>query len=239
MTASTPAWKAVYESERAERYDDFIEAAAMNYRGALDAVITMAGRTPRPVRRILELGAGTGLLTELALRRFGEAEAVAVDGSEKMLARAAARLLPFADRARVRLSSFEQLDGSDLGEFDLVLSSFALHHMDHGRLRALLARLRGALRPGGQLVIADYVLSRSARLQGWYEETWVEHRLGRGGFSAEDKARMMREHEATKAAEGDNPAALADLLAWTCAAGFVDVDCHWKHYCYAVYGGLR
>jgi tRNA (cmo5U34)-methyltransferase len=236
-TEAAPRWKAVYESERASLYDAFIDKAAMNYQGALDAVLTMAGRTPRAVRRILDLGAGTGRLTALALERFPRASVLAVDGSAAMLDRARARLAPFGGRAAFACKPFEELLDSLDGRYDLALSSFALHHLEHGAMRALLRRLHEALAPGGQLVVADYVLSRSSRLQGWYEETWVEHRLS-SEASGKTKEQMLAEHEATKAAEGDNPAPLEDLIRWTEEAGFRDAGCHWRYYCYAVYGGL-
>ena len=234
-----PKWKTVYESERAGLYDAFIFSAAMNYQGSLDAVLQMAARTPRPVRRVLDLGAGTGILTEQVLRRFPEASALAVDGSAAMLEQASKRLTPYKDRVTLDCRSFESLDSSLDGRYDLIVSSFALHHMDHQAMRELLRRLHSVLEPGGQLVVADYVLTASPRLQGWYEETWVEHRLNQSPASGKTKSQMMREHEATKAAEGDNPALLADLVAWTREAGFVDADCHWKYYCYAVYGGVK
>lgn len=232
-----PRWKTVYESERAKLYDAFIDKAAMNYGGALDAVTQMALRTPRPVRRILDLGAGTGRLTARMLERFPQASATAVDGSSAMLERAERRLSRYGGRARFERRSFESLLDGVEDEYDLVVSSFALHHLAHESVPRLLFALRRALRTDGQLVIADYVLAGSTRLQGWYEETWVEHRLA-GERSRKSKEQMMREHEATKAAEGDNPARLSHLLAWTEAAGFRDVGCHWRYYCYAVYGGL-
>lgn len=234
---AAPRWKAVYESDRAELYDAFIDAAAMNYSGVLDAVVQMALRTPRPVRRVLDLGAGTGRLTARVLERFPRANAVALDGSAAMLERAARRLSPYADRVGFERRPFEAIRGGFDECYDLIVSSFALHHMDHAAMPRLLRSLRRALRPGGQLVVADYVLTRSPRLQGWYEETWVEHRLA-GESGGKTKEQMLREHEATKAAEGDNPALLTDLLGWAEAAGFRDVGCHWQYYCYAVYGGL-
>lgn len=241
MTTLTdaPGWKTVYESERARQYDAFIEAAAMNYRGALEAVLTMAARTPRPVRRVLDLGAGTGRLTALALERFPEAGAAAMDGSQAMLEQARARLSRYAGRVSFHCRSFESLLDGVEGSYDLIVSSFALHHLDHADMRRLLRRLRAALLPEGQLVVADYVLTPSARLQGWYEETWVEHRLAaQEDRSPAAKRRMLAEHQRTKEAEGDNPALLEDLLLWTREAGFRDAGCHWRYYCYAVYGGL-
>ncbi len=112
--------------------------------------------------------------------------------------------------------------------------------MRHDGLRRTFAEMRRRLVPGGQVLIADYVLTPHAVLQRRYEDIWVDTRISnvREALGKTlDKVEVWRDHEATKAAEGDNPARLDDELAWLREAGFADVDCHWKHFCYAVFGG--
>lgn len=242
VDAPARRWAEAYSAGRAEVYDDFIRLGAMNYDGTLRALVEMTQPPGDAPLAVLELGTGTGLLTEMVLDRFPEATLLGVDGSPQMLSRASARLAPCAGRVRLEARSFEDFlrDGPAAQSLDLIVSSFALHHMDHAALRAAFLRLRRSLRPGGRLVIADYVLTPHAELQRRYEDIWVATRvenarrhLGR----ALDFHAVRREHEATKAAEGDNPAPLPELLHWLGEAGFSAVECHWKHFCYAVYGG--
>ncbi len=76
-------------------------------------------------RRILELGCGTGLLTEGVSNRFAESEVIAVDNAEEMLR--VAKLRCVAPQIRWHLADVRSLD---LGEqFDSVFSSSALHWM--------------------------------------------------------------------------------------------------------------
>lgn len=234
-------WRDAYREARAGEYDRFIELAAMNYRGALEAVLEAASWSPP--RRVLELGAGTGTLTRLLLERFPEARMTALDGSAEMLEKAADKLRPYGSRATLERATFERLleEGAG-GPFDLIVSSFALHHMRHEDMPRLLGRLHAALAPGGRLVVADYVLTPYPELQGRYEGVWVDWRRAnmKAAFGVEQSREdAFAEHEATKRAEGDNPAQLLDLLAWMRDAGFQETGCHWKYYCYAVYGGLR
>jgi ubiquinone/menaquinone biosynthesis C-methylase UbiE len=104
-------------------------------------------------QRVLEIGSGTGNLTLRAKRSHPSAELVGVDPDPLALARARRKLhgesgirfdhgyaqrLPYADR-----------------EFDRVLSSLMLHHLDSDAKAATLAEVFRALRPGGRLHLVD------------------------------------------------------------------------------------
>lgn len=236
-------WKEAYCEARAKDYDQFIRLGAMNYDGTLDAVLDMVLAPADAPLAVLELGTGTGLLSERLLRRFPKALLTGVDGSPEMLARARARLARFDGRAALLCRSFEEFAALAFEgmRFDLVVSSFSLHHMRHDLLRGAYSEMFRRLSPGGQVLLADYVLTPHAVLQERYEDLWVAARV-RNVREALGKtldfAEVRRDHERTKAAEGDNPARLDDHLAWLRDAGFESVDCHWKHFCYAVYGGL-
>jgi SAM-dependent methyltransferase len=109
-----------------------------------------------PPRRILDLGAGTGTGTRALLRRFEDAEAVAVDMSEGMLGRLAdrAREAGIAEgRVRTVRADLDEKWPAGLDSFDLVWASASLHHMaDPDRS---LGEILAAIRPGGRLVVAE------------------------------------------------------------------------------------
>jgi tRNA (cmo5U34)-methyltransferase len=134
---------------------------------------------------VLELGTGTG---ETALRvKAGQptADWVGIDASEAMLGRARERL-PDAD---LRLQRLE--DELPSGPFDLVVSAFAVHHLDGAGKRDLFARVAGVLRPGGVFVLGDVVVPADGQ-EGPIEIDWVM----------------------------DLPDSVADQLAWLRDAGF-------------------
>jgi ubiquinone/menaquinone biosynthesis C-methylase UbiE len=105
---------------------------------------------------VLDVGCGTGGY----LARYAEAGAavVGVDRSRAMLQRAAARLdgrVIEGDAFRLPL---------DAGRFDLAVVSMVLHELPAADRRALLAEARRVTRPGGALLVIDY-LPRPDR--GW------------------------------------------------------------------------
>ncbi|MFZ0388116.1 MAG: Sua5/YciO/YrdC/YwlC family protein [Solirubrobacteraceae bacterium] len=106
------------------------------------------------VRRILELGTGTGETARRLLARHPAATLVGVDESDEMLALAAARLP--AGRVSLVVSRLE--DPLPDGRFDLVASALAVHHLAPAEKRRLFGRIREVLAPGGRFVLADVIV---------------------------------------------------------------------------------
>src|SRR5450759_1343321 len=68
----------------------------------LDSLVTVVPFAAADELRIVELGAGEGLLTDALLSRFSRATVIALESSESMRQAAAERLARFGDRARLR-----------------------------------------------------------------------------------------------------------------------------------------
>jgi tRNA (cmo5U34)-methyltransferase len=98
---------------------------------------------------ILELGVGTGETARRVLAVHRDARLVGIDESEAMLA--ASDL-----DADLRVSRLE--DPLPEGQFDLVVSCLAVHHLDAAGKRDLFSRVAAVLRPGGRFVLADVVV---------------------------------------------------------------------------------
>jgi SAM-dependent methyltransferase len=107
-----------------------------------------AGLSPRTVA---DLGAGTGTGTRALVRRFPDAEIVAVDNSEDLLA----HLRASYDGARVRtvLADLDAAWPDAVADVDLIWTASALHHL--GEPARVLAEAHAALAPGGVLVAVE------------------------------------------------------------------------------------
>jgi trans-aconitate 2-methyltransferase len=109
----------------------------------------LAGMHVRGDETALDLGCGSGRLTELLAQRLPRGRIIAVDRSANMLGQARERMEPlFGERVEYLQCSLDELDLD--GVADLAFSNAALHWIkDHPRLFRAIFR---SLRPGGRLV---------------------------------------------------------------------------------------
>lgn len=130
----------------------------------------------KPGMRVIEIGCGTGLFTEM-FARYG-AFILAVDISPDLLAYARARhLLP--ELVEFREMRFE--DCTIDGPFDAVVGSSVLHHLE---IDAALPTIYGLLKPGGITAFAE---PNMLNPQVWAERNIPAIRE-RNGVSADETA---------------------------------------------------
>ena len=172
---------------------------------------------PTTVERILDLGTGDGRLVALLRAHRPRVEAVALDFSPAMLARARAR---FAGDPRVTVREHD-LDAPlpDLGTFDAVVSSFAIHHCEDDRKRAIYREVFHSLRPGGIFCNLEHVASPTPRMHARF--------LDAMGITPADEDPSNR------------LAPVYTQLQWLRDIGFDDVDCGWKWLELALLVGVR
>ena len=192
-----------------DAYDEIIRRFIPGYEAMLDA----AARAVASVRPglALDLGAGTGALSEAMLRHDAVGAIELIDVDPEMLDQARVRLERFGSRARFREQSFlDPLPGCDA-----VAASLALHHIPEMRdKRALYRRIHTSLRPGGVFVNADAVMPSDPDGREAGYAFWAAHMASRG--IPEERA---RQHFA-EWAEEDTYQPIEDELAAMATAGF-------------------
>jgi tRNA (cmo5U34)-methyltransferase len=191
------------------------------YGTAVDA-LELADGAPA---RVLDLGAGTGLLTRAVRAIHPQCEATLLDGSTAML-----------QRARQTLGESASYVVGDLGgqlpagPWDAVISALAIHHLEDPLKRELYARVRETLAPGGVFVNAEQVKGEPPLLQDAYRR-WHHRRALELGASARDWAQACERMRFDRLATGE------ENLSWMRASGLTDVDCLYKDHCFAVLVG--
>jgi tRNA (cmo5U34)-methyltransferase len=161
---------------------------------------------PSPINRFLDLGSGAGRLLSLVQQARPTAACVALDFSPAMLQELQTR---FAADKTVEIVPHDLSHPlPNLGRFDAIVSSFAIHHVTHERKRTLYTEIFARLNPGGAFLNLEHVASPSENLHNQFLATM----------------------DLTPETE-DPSNKLLDLeiqLTWLRQIGFTEVDCHWK-----------
>lgn len=172
----------------------------------LEGESVLLKQVPVGVARILDLGTGNGRLLARLRDEHPAMSGVGVDFSEVMLAAARKR---FDGDERIELVEHDLSEPlPDLGRFDAIVSSFAIHHLEHERKRSLYSEAFGLLRPGGVFANFEHVASATNRLHLAFFEAIEEP------IENEDPSDRLLDVETQ--------------LGWLREIGFDDVDCYWK-----------
>ncbi len=243
-TRRADLWRTAYSAERAKTYDQLIrDGMGPVYESTLEAVaeavFLLSGRRNL---RILDLGAGTGNTAERIRQALPSSSVVGLDGSPHMLALARKRFLK--DR---RVSFVERDFGTKdwmkgLGRFDAVVSVGAVHHLDSAGKRRLFGQIFSLLGKGGVFVGGDPLKGSSDILERVYEDAWVrliQRNLIRHSGKEVPLESIRSRHRQVQKEEGDVPSPLEDQLEWLKQTGFQQVDCYWKNFGFAVFGGSK
>ncbi|WP_137283421.1 class I SAM-dependent methyltransferase [Halorussus salinisoli] len=219
--------------EDASVYDPGIEAIVPRYDELHDAILNSPPNDRNDPVNVLELGAGTGELTTKLLTRFPKSTVFAVDHSEQMLDEAERKLETFGDRATLDCGAFPDDYPAAEDEYDLVVSSLAVHHLDVTQKQTLFDAIYESLTPGGWFINGDVIRFDAPHLEtlsGEMIENWVRSK----GWQEED---FMDEWQASD--DYDDPSTLTDQLVWLRETGFESVTSIWQYYNFAVYGGKK
>ncbi|GGE29247.1 methyltransferase [Agaricicola taiwanensis] len=215
----------------ATRYDRERAALVPHIDLFYDAAVTRLSFPADAALRVLDLGAGTGLLTRLVATAFPQARLTLIDLAPEMLEIASRHLADMGHEALIRVGDYgtESLGGP----YDAVVSALSIHHLEHAAKELLFRRIEAALAPGGVFVNAEQVLGPTPALEAAYDAEWEAYARHAGAAEeaiAAAKARMT---------QYDRCATLDDQLGWMKAAGFIDVDCWWKCGRFAVLSGRK
>ncbi|HEU4326788.1 MAG TPA: class I SAM-dependent methyltransferase, partial [Roseiflexaceae bacterium] len=209
-------------------------------------VMTRLVATKRPtVTRFLDLGCGDGILTSALLRRYPAARGVLADVSEQMLGIARSKL-----QSNAAQLSFLNLNlGNSAwraaiaphGPFDVVVSGYAIHHLSDGGKQQVYRAIHDLLAPGGLFINIEYVAAATPSAEDMFADYLIDHvyaaKQGQGdGVSREQVSEAVT---ALMYTPDDRPAPVEQQCAWLRDIGFSGVDCFFKLFGFAVFGGQR
>ncbi len=209
----------------AQKLNEYVTAEhALRYLSRADSIphrtegeAVLLDFVPRDARRILDLGTGDGRLLALLRIDRPNAHGVALDFSPTMLDAARER---FRGDDKIQVVEHNLNDSlPQFGEFDVIVSSFAIHHAPDERKRTLYAEIFQTLAPGGIFCNLEHVSSETPALHARFYQAL--------GLTEDDE-------------DPSNILASVEVqLRWLREIGFHDVDCYWKWLELALLGGIK
>ena len=224
----------------------YIPRREVRFELMLDMVALVGSPASRPLR-ILDLACGPGSISARALKKFPDAEVVAIDIDPFLLrlgelSQAPNPVQPTWVRGDLRERGWQDLLPHD--EFDAVLSTTALHWLSGAELNHLYRDVHGLLRTGGLLLNGDHLPAsrpwgRITDLTAKIRETRMEAAMAQGADDWErwwERARAvevfrpeMEDHDRVfDGREHQGTPSLALHHELMREAGFQEIDLIWR-----------
>lgn len=175
-------------------------------------------------KRVLDLGAGTGLLTSFWVKHYPDAEYVLVDIADDMLDVARKR---FSENHHVSYQALNYVNEFPAGEFDVVASALSIHHLENEDKRKLFARIHDFLPSGGLFANYDQFCAGQAEMNRWFDKYW-QGQLANSGLTDHDIA-LWRERKKL-----DRECSVEEEMEMLRACGFQVVECVYTYQKFSV-----
>ena len=104
--------------------------------------------------KILDMGAGTGLLSAFLMERYPDASFTLIDISEKMLDIAKDR---FRGNSNVKYIVADYSKYSFVEDYDIVVSALSIHHLEDEEKKKIYKKSYSLLKQNGIIINADQV----------------------------------------------------------------------------------
>lgn len=175
--------------------------------------------------KILDLGAGTGLLTKYIFEKYPQGEFTLIDLSEEMLKVAKKRFNGHENFKYIAADySLHKFNGS----FDIIISSLSIHHLEDYAKKKLYKKIYNSLNHGGIFLNADQIIGPTPEVDNSYHRNWLKQ-IEENNFTGPEKDAVIERMKF------DKPATLQNNLKWLKDCNFKEMDVYYKYYNFCVF----
>ncbi|MEJ2709651.1 MAG: class I SAM-dependent methyltransferase [Anaerolineales bacterium] len=228
--------------EMAETFSAGVRGAIPGANLQLEIITKLISEWCPSPSRILDLGCGDGILGRMLLAEHPTAYTVFADFSEPMLEKVR-EWLGENKQARVIHIDFSTPDWTEAVKtdtpFDIVVSGFAIHHQPDDRKKALYTEIYEFLKKGGVFLNLDQVRSETSSISEIFDSFFLEN-IRRSLPNSDQNEIMNQIEKAYYEDKKENiPAPVEKQCQWLRDMGFEDVDCFFKTFELALFGGKK
>jgi len=208
-------------------YDTWVQKALPCYDELFSIAIESIPFSLTKKLNVLDLGAGTGLFSWHVFQSYKNSDFTLMDVADKMLDVSKERFANSEKQFSYITSDYRK--ALPKLQFDLIISSLSIHHLDDNEKQDLFKEIFSILKPGGAFINVDQIKAPSEHFQELYWSKWLAK--VRQTDASEDQIR----ESIIRREEFDKDSTLIDQLKWLKMAGFKKVDCLYKHYFVGVF----
>jgi tRNA (cmo5U34)-methyltransferase len=220
-TTNVKAENLNYDHYESDKYDADIRRVIPGHEDLhkeIDKVVSEYSKNHQ-VKKIADLGIGTGLTAERILKVVSGAKLVAVDFSGQMLGGAKQRLAKYD--TQYILGDYSEIDwGSD---FDIVTSVIGIHHQNSIGKKKVFQKIYNSLKEGGIFIFGDLTTTNNKEDAAYNDARHYHHMV----VNAENDT-SLREWAYHHKFLNDL-ASIEDQLDWLKAVGFKDVGVRYRY----------
>ena len=208
---------------QANNYENLMERLVPQYKKQHEIIYELLPDNSDKRLRVLDLGCGNGVLSQLVLKKLPNAYVVGFDMTPKMMEAYEENLSQYRGRYELMLGDYRfDSIGSN---YDIILAGLTLQHLTWGERKDFYKLIYSILNPDGSFILNDIIIDEDWDRRTSEYSSWMEFIAANG----EDPAFWLDKHM-TK----DYPLTLEDHFKWLEQAGFAKMDCYWRFYNFAI-----
>ena len=164
---------------------------------------------------VLDLGCGDAHQIAVVLKEFPIVSYTGFDLAAPALEVAAQNLSGIKARILLKQGRMEELLLEETQSFDLIYTSFAIHHLSDPEKKSLLQQCYDSLHPGGLFIHID-VSRKPSQTREEYIASYINHMKADWSVLSAEEISLIVEH----ITQCDYPAESTDLMEWVQQIGF-------------------
>ncbi len=228
------------DDERVQQYDTDMDVMHPKRHKMIDIALEILPYQPADKLCALDLGIGTGFFALRFLQKYPDSSVTGVDGSEAMIGLARSGLQNVSQQLSFVNGSFVHLKDilPQSQRFDVIFSSYSLHHLDKDTKRRVLGDATSLLKEGGWFVNADLIVARYSEMEDRMQDIRIQGIHSRSSDERfKDPVTIRKFLDDLEKNEGDQPITIDEDLKLLRESGVGNATVFWQEYREVVYGG--
>ncbi len=229
----------------AEKYLTGIRGAVPLAKEQFDVILMLIKMNGKSVGKFLDIGSGDGILSSVIVSVYPDAKGVLLDLSSHMIEAAQKKLDNY--KSNLEFVTFDYSDKEWVSKvksktpYDVIVSGLSIHHQPDERKRELYEEIFSLLTPGGIFINLEHVSSTTEWVSSLFKDCFIDslYEMHRKNDPSLTRQKIADELYNRQDKESNILAPVDEQCRWLREIGYKDVDCYFKIYELAIFGGRK